>query len=91
MKHYYDLGRDFQYGNQHWFLDLLRILRILKMDKLKIGQIIELSPEQAQQYSNIGYVLRWIERQPHNKGEPNPRRYEIVGKHKKSSLYHKEQ
>lgn len=41
--------------------------------------IIQLTPQEAQKIHSEKYVLRWIDKIPHNKGEPELREYEIIG------------
>lgn len=58
-----------------FFLDL----KSLKLIDLSIP-VYELTPSEAQELNKEGYVLRWIHKSEHNKGEPNLRLYQLIGK-----------
>ena len=42
--------------------------------------VYRLSPSEANELNNKGYVLRWVHKEPHNKGEPRLRLYEWIGR-----------
>lgn len=49
--------------------------------------VYELSPEEAQNLNKKGYVLVWVHKTLHDKGEPKMRLYELVGKWIKEDKY----
>ena len=53
------------------------------MKTLNNGDIVELTPEEAQDYSKQKYVLKWIDKEMHNKGFPKLRKYYVIGRWEK--------
>ena len=45
--------------------------------------VYKLTPEEAQKLNKEGYVLRWIHKTEHSKGEPRLRLYQLIGKNGK--------
>ncbi len=56
------------------------------MKELKINEEIELTPQESQEYSKIGYVLLWLDRKEYKKQLklPKIRRYKCLVQNLKS-------
>lgn len=50
------------------------------MKELRTNEIIELSPQEAQEYNKLGYVLVWQDKEEHNEGLPKIREYQVIGR-----------
>ena len=50
------------------------------MKELKLNEIIELTPQEAQEYNKLGYVLLWLDKDKHSEGLPKIRKYQCLGR-----------
>lgn len=53
------------------------------MEELRLNQTVDLTPEEAQEYTKQGYTLIWQDKQEHHKGEPKVRSYLVTGRNQK--------
>jgi len=46
---------------------------------MRQNEIVNLSPDEAQKLVNDGYVLNWLDKTKHARGEPKTRKYLVLG------------